>query len=73
MVFGELCMKFHRIRAYPYHLSLQLPELLVGIPKGPAFLGATRGLVLGIEVEDHGFLAYKVFKAYLLSPFGRRM
>jgi hypothetical protein len=57
MVFGELCMRFYRVRAYPYHLSLQLPELLVVILKGPGFLGATRGLVLGVEVEDHGFLA----------------
>jgi hypothetical protein len=50
-------MRFYRVRAYPYHLSLQLPELLVVILKGPGFLGATGGLVLGVEVEDHGFLA----------------
>jgi hypothetical protein len=49
---------------------LQLPELLVLILKGPGFLGATRGLVLGVEVEDHGFLAYKALKAYLLTRLG---
>lgn len=49
VLFDEPLVRLYGIRTYTYHLGFQVPELLVLVPEGTGFLGATRRVVFGVR------------------------
>jgi hypothetical protein len=66
VLFRKAPVRLHRVRANPYNLGIELFELLVIVPEGAGFLGTLRGVVFGIEEQDHGLSIQKIFEVHHL-------
>jgi hypothetical protein len=60
---SELLVGLGGVIANAYNFSTGILEDLMAIAKGAGFLGTTGGVVFGIKINDHIFLAPKVREA----------
>jgi hypothetical protein len=57
------------VEAHPQDLRLFALKLSVGVPEIACLDGATRGVVLRVEIKDHIFFTFKITKFYRVSVF----
>src|SRR5262245_8382024 len=64
---GEAAMRLRRVTTDPDHLGPRAGEVIVCITKGAGLARAARGLVLGIEKQNHVLLPREVGQLHQLS------